>query len=121
MYVLKLEELNNLFIDSSFFNSHAPYNQPKTFCVLKIFLATAGKISLRELSTMHLPLLDMISAEVRTTSSVFTTKISRNIRTFANTFANDYHFMSVAANLPTIIPATIIDMLNCSWLKVILD
>ena len=65
--------------------------------------------------TMYLPLLDMVSTEVTITSSALATKISRSIKTITNTFANDGHCMSVAANILCITLAPIVDTLNCSW------
>ena len=52
-------------------------------------------------------LLVMISEVGTTTSSTFTTKISRNMKILANNFANDDHCMSVAENFPNITLASI--------------
>ena len=54
----------------------------------------------------------MLATAVTTVSSAPTTKIDRSMKMIANTFANDDHYISVAVNLPTIIPATITDTLN---------
>ena len=66
---------------------------------------------------MNPSLLDMETSIRTTTSSSLTTKIGRNMNIFTNTFANDDYWMRVAAKLPIITLATIIDTLDCSWLN----
>ena len=55
----------------------------------------------------------MADIEGTTASYVLTTKTNMNIKMLHSYLTNDDHYISVAANFPTIIPETIIDTLNC--------
>ena len=59
----------------------------------------------------------MVSTAGNNTSSALTTKIGRNMKMLANDFANDDHYINLAANFPTIEPETIINMLNGNGLN----
>ena len=80
-----------------------------------MFLASEGQKQTKEQASRYLPIIDMVEGVGSTTSSTFTTKISKSMKMFSKSFAVCNHYLCVAASISTLIPATVIDIINYSW------
>ena len=71
--------------------------------------------------TRHLNIIDMIEGASSITSSTLTKKVSRQMKMSSEPFDVGDRYLCTSAIIPTMTPAIITDMINCSWLNRSLD
>ena len=77
-----------------------------------MFLAPVGTPLQRVKLEKHPNLLNMIATADNYSATALTAKIGRNIRMFTDTFTDNDHYLSAAANFPNMPPETIKDARN---------
>ena len=82
------------------------------------FWSSSGRQN--QLVIRHPNIVDIIEGS-NTITSLLASKLSRNVRFFAEAYDKDNHYLCNAASLPPLTPDTILETLNCSWCQRILN
>ena len=92
---------------------HAEWEPAQNIFSLKTFLSEAYEDDKRQLVIRHPNIIEIIEGDNTITSSL-TSRLSRNMRMFAETYVKDNQYLWKEASLPELAPKGILEIVNCS-------